>query len=153
MRKFAATIVSIIISISMPNLSMASSYNVNNLIVHIRNIGAENCLLSSLKIFQGLVAFGDIPRWLNATGENYSFVMQGQTINMTMSYQCGRYKGFSISMINRYSSNIGQAQVETKFYDAVNVFERRTIEPGFKSCPEFQTCTSVPSRINWEISN
>lgn len=142
------------ISILLPSSSQANNpYVVNKLIVDMRNVGAEHCLLRSLKIFQGEMIRGDIPRRLDATGQNLRFEMQGTSIYLAMSYKCGRYKDFSISMKQHFSRGLGQTQIVTAFYDEVNVFENHIIEPGYISCNANSVCTSIPSKITWEISN
>lgn len=138
----------------IPESPLASNpYEVNQLIVFMRNVGAEHCLLRSLKIFQGEMIGGDIPRRLDATGQNLRFVMQGTSIDLVMSYQCGKYKDFTISMKQHFSRGLGQAQIVAKFYNQVNVFENHIIEPGYISCPQGSGCSSIPSKITWEISN
>lgn len=141
------------IALLIATASYANPYEVNQLIVDMRNIGAEHCLLRSLKIFQGEMIRGDIPRRLDATGQNLNFVMQGTSIDLSMSYKCGKYKDFSISMRQHFSRGLGQAQIVAKFYNEVNVFEKHIIEPGYISCNANSACTSIPSKITWEISN
>jgi hypothetical protein len=157
MRKHVIILIFIIISVLLPSLSMANSYDINHLIVHMRNVGAETCLMRSLKIFQGEMIGGNIPRTLYATGDNYGFVMQGKDIDLTIKYKCGKYKDFSISMKKHSSRNTPRAEVSATFFDVINVFEKHTIEPGYINCTAAPAilagCSSIPSRINWEISN
>ena len=147
----------IVISVFLPPSSQANPYNINHLIVQTKNVGAEKCLMRSLKIFQGEMIGGNIPRTLDATGENYTYVMQGRNIDLTIKYMCGKYKDFSINMKTHYSTNTRRVEIVTTFFDVVNAFEKHTIEPGYISCTTTPTiltgCSSIPSRINWEISN
>ncbi|MDF1758874.1 MAG: hypothetical protein P1U74_11370 [Legionellaceae bacterium] len=152
MQKHTITLSSIIISLILSCPSFASTFDVNQLIVNMKNVGAETCLLRSLKIFQGEMIGGNIPRTLHATGQDFWYVLQGQDIDLIMKYQCGRYKDFSISMKKHYSRRTGRAEILTAFFDEVNVFERHTIEAGYVTCTS-RGCSSFPSRINWEISN
>jgi hypothetical protein len=104
----------------------------DDLMVSLKNTGSENCYLIEKNISSGqLSSYQNIPSTLYATGENQGFIMSGKTSEITLRYNCGSQKVFSLYMRNFWKAGHWHRSLDKKF-DAIDVFETHEEKLGWR---------------------
>lgn len=130
----------------------------NNFIITIQNTGSENCTLIEKNISQGkLPHFHAIPLLLEATGEAYEFIINGdekRIMELTLKYKCGDHKNFSLYMKNFQKKNYKHRSTDVRF-SGVDVFETHKITPGLQHFEVIAGAGWVgnASKISWVITH
>ena len=129
-----------------------------NFFISIQNSGSENCQLMESTVSRGKLLNSHIPLTLEATGENVEFVVHGKTVELTLKYNCGAQKSFSIYMKQQLKKGHKHTSIDSRMLSAVDVFETHKIDRGIYSCdsggyPGNVSCYSKAGKINWSITH
>lgn len=158
--KFNKTVLSVILSVFMLSdqvyASEAPKDNVRNLFISIQNLGSENCQLIENTISSGKLLYSNIPSILDATGERFEFILHGNTVELTLKYNCGAHKTFSIYMKQYLKKGHRQTGIDSTMFNAVDVFETHKVVPGVHICDSDGvgiSCYSKAGKINWTITH
>jgi hypothetical protein len=151
------SVFSIFLLSSQVNAAVCLEKDVRNLFVNIQNLGSENCQLVESNIHQGHLIFNNLPQTLDATGEGFQFIVQGNTVELRMKYNCGTYKTFTLYMKKFLKKGYHHTSMKASMSDAVDVFETHKIEKGVHICDSDGyggvSCYSKAAKINWSITH
>ncbi|MDP3560896.1 MAG: hypothetical protein Q8R83_01800 [Legionellaceae bacterium] len=141
------------------SLSPAPAHTLN---VEIKNVGAEECKLQRSTLSQGNLESGMIPLVLPPTGESKQFIINGGKTKhaeearvdalLSLTYQCGSYKKFTLYMKQYYKKSHYHAQIDAEMTDTIDVFETHTTLPAERHM-EPNHNNSHPGLISWTISH
>lgn len=159
MRFFSLLLKIFFIFLSLFNQAFAyyPEYDSGNLIITIQNLGSGNCQLIESSISQGkLYKHSNLPRVLEATGEVYTFILQGMPTEARVKYQCDFYKSFEIYMKQFHKKGHWHSSTTATMLNADNVFEKHKVTDGYRICysdPSGTDCDSKAGEIHWQITH
>ena len=150
-------ILSIFLFSSHVNASQCFENNSRNLFVSLQNLGSEHCQMVESTISRGKLIHSNIPRILEATGERFEFILTGHTVALTLNYNCGVQKKFTIYMKQYFKKGHRHTSIDASMLDAVDVFETHAVIPGIHICDSDGSggisCYARAGKINWSITH
>lgn len=130
----------------------------DDLMVSFKNTSSEDCYLIEKNISSGqLSLYQNIPSTLYATGEDQGFILNGNTSEITLKYNCGGQKTFSLYMKHFWKNGHWHRSLDKKFV-AIDVFETHVEQLGWRKythCVEPGICESFgeATNVSWVITH
>ncbi|MDP3704665.1 MAG: hypothetical protein Q8R24_01990 [Legionellaceae bacterium] len=133
-----------LLSLLLSSPTLAESLH---LVVILRNFGTDNCTLIKKVLIEGtLDKEKSFPYTLPADGYWYQFSVTGNKTDASVTYQCGKYKKFTLTMGQYMKSNDKHSTIDAKMIDAVDVFEKhQTLEAN-------PTENRYTGTLEWDIT-